>query len=159
MKAAFPVMLALALLPAGCAPKGPQVRQLCEVAEQRSHYEGWTLVLEGYLLASGHGSSVTDPRCGHGVPIDWRDDEGGRFSRLNDAAQQFMSPEQRVMVRIRVTGVMRQNREPGMGGIRGWSLQLTDAEVLSVRRIPRQDARRYLIWLVGPSREPFRPSR
>ena len=136
------------------APAGPQVRRVCDVALHRQDYNGWTLVLEGYLLASRHGSAVTDPRCGRGVAIAWRD-SGGRMSRFGDVAER--SQYEPLMVRIRVTGILRQDGRSGMVDEEFWLLHLTDAQLLSVQPVAEADADRYMRWLAGPSPAPFTP--
>lgn len=135
-------------------PAGPQARRVCDVARHREDYAGWTLVLEGYLLASGHGSVVIDPQCGEGVAISWRDRDG-RISAFTATA--MAAQAEPMMVRIKVTGQMRHDGHSGMIDEPFWVLHLSDAQVLSARRLPWSDAERYMTWLDGPSPGPFRP--
>lgn len=151
----LPLIVTLAFTGCASGPKAPPT--LCQLAEAREAYAGQRLTVEGYLLVGGHGSTVSDPRCGYGVGIAWYRDEPPSMRAFAAVARR--SQWEPMMVRVRVTGEMKREREPGPAGERTWYLDLSAAEVLSARPLPDVDRERYLIWLEGPSPAPFRPSR
>jgi hypothetical protein len=89
------------------------------------------------------------------VAITWRGSDG-RLSRFGEVAADARGAP--MIVRVRVTGEMRQDGRSRMTDEPSWLLHLTDAEVLGVQRLSWEDAERYAIWLQGPSPTPFRPS-
>jgi hypothetical protein len=142
---------------ASCAPAPVGAPTLCQLAEAREDYVGQTVTVEGFLLVSDHGSVVTDPRCGYGMGITGEHGDLLRMKGLDAVAKQLT--EEPIMVRVRVTGEVRQDRAESMIGGKGWHLDLVAADVLSAERIAQKDAHRYLRWLEGPSPEPYRQSR
>lgn len=150
-------LLTIPLALAACSSALPPRPTLCQLAEHRADYAGQRLTVEGHLLVSRHGSTVSDPRCGFGVGITWSVDANPGLRALHTIADQ--SQTQPMMIRVRVTGEMRQDRHHEMEGERPWFLDLTDAQVLSAQPLAPADAARYLTWLEGPSPAPFQPSR
>lgn len=139
-----------------CAPSDA-APTLCELAEARERYADQTVTVEGYLIASGHGNSISDPRCGYGVGLTWHQEDVPRLRHLDAIANR--AQREPLMVRLKVSGRMKQDDANNMLGVRAWRLALFEAEVLSAQRLSEADAHRYLTWLEGPSPEPFRPSR
>ncbi|TMJ20064.1 MAG: hypothetical protein E6G92_10005 [Alphaproteobacteria bacterium] len=135
----------------------PDQPTLCQLAEHRSDYAGRTLMIEGYFLASQHGSSVGDPRCGYGIGVTWRGGRTPGLRRLGDLGERFRS--EGMMILVRVTGEAKQDRSASLGGEQPWLLDLSDAPILRAQPIAEADEERYLSWLEGPSPSPFQPSR
>ena len=126
------------------------------MTESGAAYVGQSLTFEGYVLVSSHGSYMKDPRCGRGVALSWSYHDR-RFGALNRVARPADSYLQ--MVRIRATGEMKQDGHLGQREPRGWSLQLSAVQILSVRSLREEDFERYMAWLEGPSAADFRASR
>jgi hypothetical protein len=135
----------------------PDRPNLCQLAEHRADYAGRVLNVEGYFLASQHGSSVTDPRCGYGMGVTWGHVASPGLNRLTDLAYRYQGYE--IMILVQVTGEVRLDRSRSMGGEHPWILDLADARIVRTQPIADADRDRYLTWLEGPSPEPFRPSR
>ena len=130
---------------------------LCQLAEAREQYADQIVTVEGYLIAGGHGNSISDPRCGNGVGLKWHRDDVPQLRNLDAMAAR--AKREPLMVRLKVSGQMQQDDTNNMAGVRAWRLALSEAQVLSVQPLPEEDAHRNLTWLEGPSPEPFRPSR
>jgi hypothetical protein len=128
---------------------------LCQLAENREAYAGESVTIEGYLLASQHGTVVSDPQCGYGIGLSWFEDDLPRLKKLESAAHR--AKDGNVMARVRVTGEIKRDAIPGMAGEKAWRLDVAAADVLAERPLSPEDVERYLIWLEGPSSEPFRP--
>lgn len=135
----------------------PDRPTLCQLAEHRADYAGRVLTVEGYLLPSQHGTSVTDPRCGYGMGVTWNRGGTPGLNRLSGLIYRYRAEE--MMLMVQVTGEMRLDRSRSLGGEHPWILDLSDARILRTQPIAEADRDRYLTWLEGPSAEPFRPSR
>jgi hypothetical protein len=138
-------------------PALPERPTLCQLAEHRADYAGRVLTVEGFLLVSRHGSTVSDPRCGYGMAVAWRRGTTPGLSRLSAMAEQFET--EGPMVVVRVTGEVKQDQFHSLGGEHPWFLDLSDARILRVQPLVEADRDRYLTWLEGPSPEPFQPGR
>lgn len=146
--------LALALI--GCVPPKPNP-SLCELAHNREAYAGRAVTVEGVLLVSRHGSVVIDPQCGWGIGISWYDDDVPWIREFD--AMVARSFEQDMMVRARVTGIVRRETQGSFGLPPAWIIKLAKADVLEAYPVSEAEHERFLDWLDGPHDEPFRPKR
>ncbi|MBV9884744.1 MAG: hypothetical protein JO276_17175 [Sphingomonadaceae bacterium] len=135
----------------------PQQPTLCELAKHRAAYAGQVLTVEGYLIASQHGSSIGDPRCGYGIGVTWRSEDSPDLRQLSTLADRFEI--EAIMIQLRVSGAVRQDRSITFAGEPSWLLELSDARILRAQPLRQADWYRYMNWLAGPSPAPFVPSR
>lgn len=146
--------LALALL--GCVQSRPNPT-LCELTRNRDAYAGRAVTVEGVLLVSRHGSVLIDPQCGWGIGISWYEEDVPWMREFDAAVDR--SFQQDMIVRARVTGIVRREAHGLFGLPPAWILRLAEADVLEARSVSKSEHERFLDWLEEPGQEPFRPIR
>lgn len=118
--------LGLACVAVGCTSAATGTPTLCEVAANREAYAAQIITVEGLLHVSRHGSSIGDPACGQGIPIEWYETDG--LPELDAVADRALA--QPIAVRIRVTGEMKRGEGSPLLNLPYWYLRLGSAEVL-----------------------------
>ena len=156
MRNVYLVHIAFMLAIVGCAPSSPDPT-LCELAHDRDVYAGRAVTVEGLLLVSRHGSVLVDPGCGSGIGISWFEEDVPQMREFDALAER--SFQQDMMVKARVTGRVVRGTAGSFGLPPVWILRLAKAEVLEAYPVSQAEHERFLAWLDGPHKEPFRPTR
>jgi hypothetical protein len=147
------VPIALVLTVGACVGAKPNP-SLCELAQNRDAYGGRTVTVDGVLMVSFHGAVIVDPQCGLGIGITWFAEDVPQMREFASAAKRAMG--QNMMVRAHVTGVVQKEKRGSLGLPPAWTVRLTKADVLEARPVTDEEHKRFLDWLDGPHKEPFR---
>lgn len=150
----FPLIFFLALV--GCvSPKRDPT--LCELSANREAYAGRAVTVEGILFVAYHGSVIVDPRCGLGIGISWFEADLPWMREFDALTKR--SGDEPLMATVRVTGIIERGKDTDLVGGRPWYLDLAKADVLEAYPVSEGEWDRFLDWLGGPHKEPFRASR
>jgi hypothetical protein len=145
------IALALTIGSCGGAKRNPP---LCELAQNRDAYGGRTVTVTGVLMVSHHGSVIVDPQCGLGIGISWFEEDVPRMKEFDSVAMRSMG--QNMAVTVHVTGIVQREKRGSFGLPPAWIIRLTKADVVEARPVTDDEHKRFLDWLDGPHKEPFR---